>query len=251
MAQTLTLLLIAATILVNGLANALPINGQGTGQISDRFQVYFTPAGYVFSIWGVIYLGLVVYGIFQVMPRHRKNLLLQSIVVPFWVSCLANIAWILLWHYEYFGSTFVVMVVLLGSLVVIDRQFTRYPCTKPAELWCVRVPFSIYIGWITVATIANLTVLVEDKDLRPFDLGAEPWAVGMVLLGTLVAAAVGWIRKDIAYLLVIVWAFTGITVKQGWAVVGIAAAVGVAVAVVLIVRSLLSRRAPRIPAPVP
>ena len=251
MSRLITALLIAATIVVNGLANALPINGQQTGEISDRFQVYFTPAGYVFSIWGVIYLGLIAYGIFQALPRNRDNLLLQSIATPFWASCLANIAWILLWHYEYFGWTLVVMLVLLGSLALIYVQFTRYPRPTSAELWCVRVPFSTYIGWITVATIANLTVVLEDKDLRPFDMGAEPWALAMVLLGTIIAAAVGWIRRDVAYLLVIVWAFTGIVVKQGWAMVGTAAALGAAVAALLVVRSLFSMRAPRIEAPVP
>ena len=106
----------------------------------------------------------------------------------------------------------------------------------------MRIPFRVYIGWITVATIANLNVVLDDASLRPFGIGAEPWALGMVVLGTLIAAAVGWIRRDIAYLLVIVWAFTGITVKQGDAVVGIAAAVGVAVALALIVRALLVRR---------
>lgn len=248
MRQTVTLLLIIATIVVNGLANALPINGQATGAISDRFQVYFTPAGYVFAIWGVIYLGLVAYGIYQALPRQRDNATLQAIALPFWISCLANIGWILLWHYEFFATTLLVMLVLLGSLVLVYRELDRHPRRSLAELICVRLPFSIYIGWITVATIANLTVVMEDKGLRPFDMGAEPWALGMVVGGTLVAAAVGWIRRDVAYLLVIVWAFTGITVKQGDAMVGIAAAVGVGVAVLLVLRSLLLMRRPAGPA---
>jgi len=239
MAQTITLVLIVATIVVNGLANALPINGQGTGEISDRFQVYFTPAGYVFSIWGIIYLGLIAYGIYQALPRQRDNLLLKAMAWPFWVSSLANIGWILLWHYEFFPLTLLVMLVLLGSLALIYRQLGRQPRASAAELWCVRIPFSIYSGWITVATIANLTVVLEYAGLRPFGIGAEPWALGMVILGTIIAAAVGWIRKDAAYLLVIVWAFAGITVKQGGAMVGVAAAAGAVIAALLIVRSLL------------
>ncbi len=239
MRQTITLLLIAATIVVNWLANALPINGQSTGEISDRFQVYFTPSGYVFSIWGLIYLGLVAYGIFQAMPKQRTTALLQALALPFWVSCLANIGWILLWHYGYFGSTLVVMLVLLGSLVLIYRELPRHPQASTAELWCVRIPFQVYVAWITVATITNLTVVLEEKGLRPLGMGAEPWAVAMVLLGMIIAALVGWIRKDIAYLLVIIWAFAGITVKQGVAVVGIAAAVGALIAALSIVRALI------------
>ncbi len=242
MRQAVTIVLILGTIVVNGLANALPINGQQTGEISDRFQTYFTPAGYVFSIWGVIYLGLLAYGVFQALPRHRDSAVLRAIEVPFWISCLANIGWILLWHYEFFGLTLLVMLVLLASLVLVYRQLIRHPRGSAAELWCVRVPFSIYIGWITVATIANLNVVLEDRALRPFDMGAEPWAFGMVALATLIAAAVGWIRRDVAYLLVIVWAFVGIIAVQRGAVVGIAAAVGVAVAVLLILRALMMGR---------
>jgi hypothetical protein len=247
MRQVVTMALILATIAVNGLANALPINGQPTGAISDRFVVYFTPAGYVFSIWGVIYLGLIAYGVFQALPRQRDNPALKQLALPFWISCLANIGWILLWHYGFFATTLLVMLVLLGSLVLVYRTLNRYPQRSLGELICVRLPFSIYIGWITVATIANLTVVMEDKDLRPFGMGAEPWALGMVMLGTIVAAAVGWIRRDVAYLLVIVWAFTGIVVKQGGGMVGVAAAVGVAVALLLILRSLIVGR----PAPSP
>jgi len=242
MRQIVTIALIVATIVVNGLANALPINGQPTGAISDRFVVYFTPAGYVFSIWGLIYLGLIAYGIYQALPRQRDDAALKAIALPFWVSCVANIGWILLWHYGYFATTLLVMLVLLGCLVLVYRALSRYPQRSVAEFICVRLPFSIYIGWITVATIANLTVVMEDKGLRPFDMGAEPWALGMVVLGTLVAATVGWIRRDVAYLLVIVWAFAGITVKQGGAMVGIAAAVGAAVAVLLVLRALLLGR---------
>ena len=241
MRQSVTIVLILATIAVNGLANALPINGQQTGEISDRFQTYFTPAGYVFSIWGVIYLGLIAYGVFQALPRQRDSALLRAIALPFWASSIANIGWILLWHYEFFALSLLVMLALLGSLVLVYRQLSRFPRGSAAELWCVRVPFSLYIGWITVATIANLNVVLEDGGLRPFDMGAEPWALGMVVLGTLIAAAVGWIRRDVAYLLVIVWAFTGITVKQGGALVGIAAAIGVAVALALITARASSR----------
>ena len=242
MRQSVTIVLILATITVNGLANALPINGQQTGEISDRFQTYFTPAGYVFSIWGVIYLGLIAYGVYQALPRQRDSALLRAIELPFWASSIANILWILLWHYEFFALTLLVMLGLLASLVLVYRQLNGFPRGSAAELWCVRVPFSLYIGWITVATIANLNVVLEDGGLRPFAMGAEPWALGMVVLGTLIAAAVGWIRRDIAYLLVIVWAFTGITVKQGGALVGIAAAVGVAVALALILRALFVGR---------
>ena len=97
--QILVILAVLATITVNALANILPINGQGTGEISDRFQVYFVPAGYVFSIWGVVYLGWLAYAIYQALPAQRNNPLLRAIALPFIVNGLANSSWIFAWHY--------------------------------------------------------------------------------------------------------------------------------------------------------
>src|SRR5512136_480114 len=116
--QISVVLTILATLVVNALANILPINGQNTGAISDRFHVYFVPAGYVFSIWGLIYLGLIVFAIYQALPSQRENPRLRA--TGWWVVLggLANIAWIFLWHYELFSLTVIAMLVLLGSLII-------------------------------------------------------------------------------------------------------------------------------------
>src|SRR5512136_2127788 len=116
--QISVVLTILATLVVNALANILPINGQNTGAISDRFHVYFVPAGYVFSIWGIIYIGLITFAIFQALPSERENPRLRS--TGWWVSLggLANIAWIILWHYEHFVLTLVAMLALLATLII-------------------------------------------------------------------------------------------------------------------------------------
>lgn len=217
MRRYINALMTLAVIVVNGLANALPINGQQTGEISDRFQTFFTPAGYVFSIWGLIYVGLLGFTVYQLLPAQRDNELLDRISLPFQLSCIANIAWILFWHYEFFGTTLFIMLTLLASLIWLTRLLFAHGSARDAqERWLLRVPFSIYVGWITVATLANLTAVLEDKGLRPFDLGARDWAVAMVILGGVIALAVGQVRRDLAYLAVILWAVTGIGVKQGW-----------------------------------
>src|SRR5512137_3017840 len=134
---------ILATIVVNALANILPINGQNTGQISDRFHVYFVPAGYVFSIWGLIYLGLIAFAIFQALPSQRENLRLRK--TGWWISLggLANIAWIFLWHYEQFPLTVIAMLVLLGSLILtylsLDIQRSK---VSASEKWTTHLTFS-------------------------------------------------------------------------------------------------------------
>src|SRR3990172_10942580 len=111
-----------ATIVVNGLANALPINGQNTGEISDRFDVYFVPAGYVFSIWGLIYLGLIVFAFYQALPVQQDNPRLNRISSLFALSCLANISWLFLWHYEQFPLTLIAMFSLFALLIGIYRR---------------------------------------------------------------------------------------------------------------------------------
>jgi benzodiazapine receptor len=160
--QIFVVLTILVTIVINGLANALPINGLNTGQISDRFQVYFVPAGYVFSIWGLIYLGLIAFAIFQALPSQRENPRLRA--TGWWISLsgLANSAWILLWHYEQFPLTVIVMLVLLATLIVTYLRLGIGRTAVPtAETWAARLPFSVYLGWITVATIANITALLN------------------------------------------------------------------------------------------
>lgn len=213
--QILVVVSVIATIIVNGLANALPINGQGTGEISDSFDVLFVPAGYVFSIWGLIYLGLVAYAIYQVLPAQRNNPRLRSIDIPFYVASLANITWIFLWHYEQFALSMVVMLILLASLIVIYLRLgigrTAFPTW---ERWTVALTFSIYLGWITVATIANATILLEYIGWNRWGLSEVTWFLIMLVTALIVAALMAWTRSDIAYLLVLVWAFAGIAVKQ-------------------------------------
>lgn len=246
--QSANLLAVIATIVINGLANALPLNGQTTGEISDRFQVYFVPAGYVFSIWGLIYLALVAFAIYQALPSQRDNPRLRSIGYLFAVSCLANIAWLFLWHYEVFPLTLVAMVALLLLLIAIylrlDIGHARVPAT---EKWLVHVPFSIYLGWITVATIANVTSLLDYLKWSGWGISPEAWTVIMLVAGVGIASAVSLTRGDVAYMLVIVWAFAGIAIKHaGTPVVATAAWVTMVLVVLMLVVGLFFRRRLRV-----
>ena len=212
--QVAVVLTILATIAVNILADALPINGLGTGQISDRFQVYFVPAGYVFAIWGLIYLGLIAFAIFQTLPSQRENPRLRS--TGWWISLggLANIAWIFLWHYEMFALTVIAMLVLLGTLIVTYLRLGIGRVKVPsAERYTTHLTFSIYLGWITVATVANITSLLDYLNWNGFGIAPEIW-MGIVLAAVLVIAVLmNLTRRDIAYAGVILWALAGIAVK--------------------------------------
>lgn len=243
--QYATLLVTIATIIFNGLANALPLNGQNTGQISDRFQVYFVPAGYVFSIWGLIYIGWLAFAIYQLMPARRDNPRLRRVGYLFALSGVANMAWLFLWHYEYFILTVVVMLILLSLLITIYLRL-RIGQVQVASLerWCVDIPFSVYLGWITVATIANITAVLSYLQWDGWGLSPEVWMLIMLSAGVCIASAVSLTRGDIAYMLVIIWAFVGIGVKQaGVPVVATGAWVTTAlVGLMLIIGAFVLRR---------
>jgi hypothetical protein len=211
----INVLALVATLFANGLANALPLNGQTTGEISDRFDVYFVPAGYVFSIWGLIYLALTAFVVYQALPLQRDNPRLRRVGYLFALTCAANIAWLFLWHYELFSLTLVAMVALLLLLIVIYLRLGIGRREVPTvETWLVHVPFSIYLGWITVATVANTTSLLDYLNWGGWGIRPEIWGVIMLLTATTIASATALTRGDIAYALVIMWALAGIAVKQ-------------------------------------
>jgi len=239
------LLALIVTLVVNGLANALPINGLNTGQISDRFQVYFVPAGYVFSIWGLIYLGLLAFGIYQALPAQRGNARLQRIGYWIVLGCLANAVWILLWHFGFFLWTLVAMFALLITLIVIYLRLGIGRAAVPSvERWVVHTPVSIYLGWITVATVANVTDVLWYLGWGGWGISPQTWAVIMLFVAAGIALLVNWTRADVAYVLVIVWAFVGIAVKQAnvEAVARAARALALIVALPLVVTVPRSRR---------
>jgi benzodiazapine receptor len=242
--QIITVIGVVATIAVNGLANALPLNGRETGAISDQFPIYFVPAGYVFSIWGLIYLGLIAFAVYQALPAQRENPRLRSIGWLFVLASAANIAWIFLWHYEVFPATLVVMLVLLASLIAIYlRLGTGRTSVSRAETWLVRVPFSIYLGWITVATIANATQLLYFLGWNGGFLSPEAWTVIMLAVAVVVAWLMAITRRDVAYLLVLVWAFIGIANKHA-SIPAVSTAAWIATALVgaAVIWSALPRR---------
>jgi len=213
--QVLVVLAVIAVIAVNIIAVALPLNGLDTGEISDRFDIYFVPAGYVFSIWSLIYLGLIAYGVFQALPAQKENPRLRSIGYLFVFSCLANIIWLFLWHYEVFNFTLVAMLAILLSLIAIYlRLDVGRVQVSTGEKWCVNIPFSTYLGWISVATIANTTQLLYYLGWNGWGISPEIWAVIMLAAGVVISAAMSLRRADIAYSLVLVWAYVGIALEH-------------------------------------
>ena len=204
--QIVIVVALVLTIAVNGLAGTTVLNGQTTGEVSDKIPAFFTPAGYVFSIWGLIYLGLIVYAIYQALPAQRENPRLRSIGYLFVLSCLTNAAWLVFWQYEVLLVTILLMLVLLGSLIAIYlRLDVNRSRVAAGERWAVHVPFSIYLGWITVATIANVSAFLYRSGWSTGGLGisGEAWTVIMLATAVVIAAAISLRRGDLAYLAVL------------------------------------------------
>ena len=214
--QIFVTLSVVVTLIVNILADALPINGQNTGQISDRFNVYFVPAGYVFSIWGLIYIGLIAYAIYQALPSQRANPRLWA--TGWWIALggLANSAWIFLWHYNQFPLTLVAMLVLLATLIVTYlRLGIRRTAVTSGEKWAAHLLFSIYLGWITVATVANISDVLDFLKWNRFGIAPEIWMSIVLAVVLVITVLMNFTRRDVAYAAVLLWALAGITVKQG------------------------------------
>ncbi len=201
-------------VTVNSLANILPINGRTTGAVSNAYPNLFAPAGPAFSIWGLIYLLLGGYVVYQFVKKDQKTEeLLQKINPLFIVTSLANISWIFAWHYDYIGLSVCIMAVLLILLIKITdilrtKQFTAL---EKVSIWA---PFSVYFGWITVATIANITVFLVSTGWNGFGIADFVWTSIILLVGALIGIL--RMRKDnnVAYSLVLVWAYFWILFKH-------------------------------------
>ena len=242
--QAANILSVALAITVNVLAVALPLNGQNTGAISDRFKVYFVPAGYVFSIWGIIYIGWIAFAVYQALPAHKESPRLRSLGTLFALSGVFNAAWLFCWHYNRFGLSVLVMLTLLGLLIASYLKLNiGRTAGSAAERWCIDVPFGLYLGWITVATVANITDWLYYVHWNGFGIDPQAWAVLMLVVSGVLGGLMARTRHDAAYLFVLVWAFIGIAVKQAAAPVVAGSAVVLAlVAVGLAVYAIVDRR---------
>jgi len=201
---------------LNGLANALPINGVTTGGVSDRYDNLFTPAGLTFSVWGLIYLLLIAFVVYGwATARSDRDRFSERVGPWFFVSCLANAGWILAWHYGLLLLSLVLMLVLLGCLlaVYVRLGIGRSEITR-GEYAFVHLPFSIYLGWITVATIANVTVVLVSRQWDAFGVSPQFWTAAVIAVAAAIALAMAFRRRDVYFCLVVDWALLGILLKR-------------------------------------
>lgn len=202
-------------IAVNALANILPFGGQTTGEVSDKYTSMFTPAGFTFAIWSLIYLLLAVFVVYQALPSQRGDEQLARIGPWFKAGAAANALWMFAWHQEWIGVTLLLMVVLLVTLVRVYRLLDIVDATASTfSRWIVQLPFSVYLAWISVATIANVSALQSALGWNDAYLEQVSWTLLKLALAGALGAIVTLRRHDVAYGLVIGWAAFGIGAGQ-------------------------------------
>ncbi|WP_425392484.1 tryptophan-rich sensory protein [Ekhidna sp.] len=242
MSRIIPVISLVVVLIVNFLANYLPIGGRTTGEVSEAYPTLFTPAGFTFSIWGVIYVFLIAYVIYQYLPRNREDKTFDRINRHFVVNCTANTLWIFAWHYELITLALVLMGVILGSLIGIYRHVLPGKISGFRNKLFVRVPFSLYFGWITVATLANISVEQSVIGMDNWIMTKTVWVFVELALAGAIATVMVIRYRDPIFGGVVAWAAYGITEKQADTpeVAGAAAAVMILVLVILIIEGIRS-----------
>ncbi|WP_371804568.1 hypothetical protein [Candidatus Lokiarchaeum ossiferum] len=213
------LLSFIGTVVTNALANILPINGYNTGELSDNIPNLFVPSGLTFSIWGVIYVLLAVFTGYFIRDWFKKpkedEEFETKLALAFIISNIANLLWILTWHYLYVGLSLILMLIILGSLIYAHEYlYKKKDQNNKIRNFSLFLPISIYLGWITVATVANVTALAVVNNWNGWGISESMWTIIVLIVATLITFGMIWFRKNYAHAMVVVWAFIGILIKR-------------------------------------
>lgn len=202
-------------IVVNALSNVLPFNDQSQTEIAAKYPSLFTPAGFTFSIWGVIYLALFVFVVYQALPAQRENASIARLGVPFKINCASNALWLVVWHYDQIVLALLIMLVILGTLVVIYRSLlAEVPRMTFLQRAVLFLPFSLYTSWISVATIANASIIQTASGWDDVGLTAVNWTLVKLAVAGAIGVTVVLRLRDPVFVLVTAWAAYGIAARQ-------------------------------------
>jgi hypothetical protein len=209
------LLAFLAMLTVNALSSILPINGVTPKEVSDRYPNLFVPAPLTFAIWGVIYILVFAYTLYVLGVFHQRGetchaTLLNRTGILFIITSVLNLSWVIAWHYGLLAISFILLVLFLLALINLRLIIQRHEPLSIKEKWFVRLPFSIYFGWVTVATIAGATALLVGNGFGGLGLSESVWTVIILLVGAAIGIATALRFRDIPYLLVFIWAYGNI-----------------------------------------
>ncbi len=241
--QFLVIIATVGVIVINYFAAQGYINGVTPEVISDKYPTFITPSGYAFAIWSLIYLGLIAFSIYQALPSQTDNPRFKNIRTVYIANCAANCLWIYLWHYDSILAALGVMFVLLGTLVLIN--VTLQKSESMAETWLAQIPFSLYFGWVTVATILNFSIALVFLGVNTSESTAIILSAILIVGATVLGLLIRFKLAIFAYPLAIAWALTAIAVKQsGKTAIVVCAAFGVIALLVSALTAFLNLNKP-------
>jgi hypothetical protein len=237
--QVITLVSIIAAFGMNVLANVNPPKGLTIGQISNKFfnDILITPANYAFAVWGIIYLGLISLAIYQVLPTQKTNLLLQKIGYKLAIASILQIIWVICFLYEQYALSFIAM---LGILLPLIAAYWYIPFNRRISKWdkyLVRTPVSIYLSWISVATIVNGAIVLKNWGWNGWGISPQIWTIVMLLVAALITHLVSLPRLDFAYAGVFIWALVAIAIKNVNAIIISGTAIGLSLVLIILLLS--------------
>jgi hypothetical protein len=205
----------------NFLAEYLPLGGKNTGEISNQFSNLFTPAPVTFAIWSIIYITLLIFSVYQLSSvfSRKENIAVEGIVHKigglFILVNILNATWIVAWHYQQIAVSVLIMTILLITLLRLNIHLgVGLSSFNTREKYISHLPFALYLGWISIATIANITAFLVSINWDGFGLSAVFWTVAMITTGTLITLFVVLRTNNIFYGLAVIWAFIGIIAKR-------------------------------------
>jgi len=209
------LLALLAMLTVNALSSILPINGVTPKEVSDRYPNLFVPAPLTFAIWGIIYILVIGYTLYQFGAFRRRDeavnaKLLNRTGIVFIVSCVLNLSWVIAWHYGLLTISFILLALFLLTMIDMRLIIHAQEPLSVKEKWFVRLPFSVYFGWVTIATIAGATALLVGNGFSGLGLSEAAWTMIILLVGAAIGVTTAFRFRDAAYLLVFVWAYSNI-----------------------------------------
>jgi hypothetical protein len=211
--RSLPLVATLIVIAVNAAANILPINGMNTGQLSALYPTGFTPSGYAFSIWSLIYLGLLAFSTMGIFGAERSQARVQRLLPWYLINAAGNAGWILAWHYRYVALSVAIMLLILLTLIVMTAILRREPPATLAEFWSIDAPMRLYFGWITAATLVNLATLFYDWQAYPLGMDMAQWALVSVIVATAIYVWMAARTADGVYCGVGIWVAVAIAVR--------------------------------------
>ena len=236
--QVVTLISILAAFGTNIFANVNPPNGLSIGAISNKFfsDILITPANYAFAIWGIIYLGLISFGVYQILPAQKNNPLLRQIGYKIAIPSIAQIVWVFCFLYRQYVFSFIAMLgillPLLGAYLCLP-----FPHTTIKQKWLIRIPISVYLSWIVLATILNGAIALESGQWNGWGISSQIWTIVMLSIAAFITHLVTIPRLDFAYAIVFVWGLIAIAIKNSNYFVVSGTAIGLSIVLIVLLLS--------------